>query len=96
MEPDYENMNDRIMRLPIAEELKQDMVDGITYCKKFSVSSLRDDLKNPKTPRLSIFPTLQNLYYDFSFFFFHKSGNPSGKKLYETGPPTVFVLLRYT
>lgn len=38
MEPDYENMNDRVMRLPIAEELKQDMVDGITYCKKFSVS----------------------------------------------------------
>lgn len=38
MEPDYENMNDRIMRLPIAEELKQDMVDGISYCKKFSVS----------------------------------------------------------
>jgi hypothetical protein len=37
MEPDYENMNDRVMRLPIAEELKQDMVDGITYCKKFSV-----------------------------------------------------------
>ncbi|KAL5244965.1 hypothetical protein ACI65C_012375 [Semiaphis heraclei] len=37
MEPDYENMNDRVMRLPIAEELKQDMVDGITYCKKFSM-----------------------------------------------------------
>jgi len=37
MEPDYENMNDRVMRLPIADELKQDMVDGITYCKKFSV-----------------------------------------------------------
>ncbi|XP_022164510.1 uncharacterized protein LOC111029697 isoform X2 [Myzus persicae] len=37
MEPDYENMNDRVMRLPISEELKQDMVDGITYCKKFSM-----------------------------------------------------------
>lgn len=41
MEPDYENMNDRVMRLPISEELKQDMVDGINYCKKFSVSALR-------------------------------------------------------
>lgn len=46
MEPDYENMNDRVMRLPIAEELKQDMVDGITYCKKFSVSFSQNDILN--------------------------------------------------
>ncbi|XP_050433281.1 uncharacterized protein LOC126841074 [Adelges cooleyi] len=37
MEPDYENMNERVRRLPIAEELKQDMIDGIEYCKQFSL-----------------------------------------------------------
>ncbi|XP_050540809.1 uncharacterized protein LOC126905290 [Daktulosphaira vitifoliae] len=37
LEPDYENMNERVRRLPISDELKQDMTDGIEYCKQFSM-----------------------------------------------------------
>lgn len=37
LEPAYEKMIDRISRLPIPEDLKRDMTDGVDFCKRFSV-----------------------------------------------------------
>lgn len=37
MEPDYEKIQNRIKRLAVAEELKTEMLDGVEYCKQFSV-----------------------------------------------------------
>lgn len=39
MEPNFEKIADRINRLPVAEELKKDMLDGVQFCKQFSVRS---------------------------------------------------------
>jgi len=38
LEPNFEKISDRINRLPVAEELKKDMLDGVQFCKQFSVS----------------------------------------------------------
>lgn len=37
MEPNFEKIADRINRLPVAEELKKDMLDGVQFCKQFAV-----------------------------------------------------------
>jgi hypothetical protein len=39
LEPNFEKISDRINRLPVAEELKKDMLDGVQFCKQFAVRS---------------------------------------------------------
>jgi hypothetical protein len=39
LEPNFEKISDRISRLPVAEELKKDMLDGVQFCKQFAVRS---------------------------------------------------------
>ncbi|XP_021934352.1 uncharacterized protein LOC110836930 [Zootermopsis nevadensis] len=36
LEPNFEKISERINRLPIGEELKKDMVDGVQFCKQFA------------------------------------------------------------
>ncbi|KAJ9591035.1 hypothetical protein L9F63_027757, partial [Diploptera punctata] len=36
LEPNFEKIAERINRLPIGEELKKDMVDGVQFCKQFA------------------------------------------------------------
>ncbi|PSN39312.1 hypothetical protein C0J52_15573 [Blattella germanica] len=36
LEPNFERIAERINRLPIGEELKRDMVDGVQFCKQFA------------------------------------------------------------
>ncbi|XP_047108232.1 uncharacterized protein LOC124777023 [Schistocerca piceifrons] len=36
LEPNYAKITERINQLPINDELKKDMVDGVEYCKQFS------------------------------------------------------------
>ncbi|XP_054272350.1 uncharacterized protein LOC128992676 [Macrosteles quadrilineatus] len=36
LEPAYDKMIDRISRLPIAEDLKRDMTDGVNFCRQFA------------------------------------------------------------
>ncbi|XP_056645868.1 uncharacterized protein LOC130451094 [Diorhabda sublineata] len=36
LEPNYNRINERIGNLPITEELKKDMQDGVTFCQQFS------------------------------------------------------------
>ncbi|XP_022192171.2 uncharacterized protein LOC111050194 isoform X2 [Nilaparvata lugens] len=36
LEPAYEKMVERINRLPVADDLKRDMTDGVEFCKQFS------------------------------------------------------------
>lgn len=38
-EPNYVKISDRISNLPVSEELRRDMQDGVTFCQQFSVSS---------------------------------------------------------
>jgi hypothetical protein len=38
MEPDYERIVRRIRKLPVADDLKTEIIDGVEYCKQFSVS----------------------------------------------------------
>ncbi|KAL1132218.1 hypothetical protein AAG570_010175 [Ranatra chinensis] len=42
LEPDYARMIERIGRLPVNDELKRDMTDGVNFCKQFS-QCLPDD-----------------------------------------------------
>lgn len=37
LEPAYEKMIDRISRLPIPDDLKRDMTDGVDFCRQFAV-----------------------------------------------------------
>lgn len=37
LEPAYEKMVDRISRLPIPDDLKRDMTDGVDFCRQFAV-----------------------------------------------------------
>lgn len=39
LEPNYEEISKKIGKLPIGEELKQDIQEGITFCQQFSVYS---------------------------------------------------------
>ena len=38
LEPNYLKINERIGKLNVEEELKKDMIDGVRFCKQFSVS----------------------------------------------------------
>ena len=40
MEPDYERIIRRIKKLPVADDLKTEIIDGVDYCKQFSVSKI--------------------------------------------------------
>lgn len=40
LEPNFEKILERIANLPVQEELKRDMQDGVTFCQKFSVSDI--------------------------------------------------------
>lgn len=72
LEPNYEKMMERINKLQVPEELKRDMVDGVKFCRQFSVSSTRKYLnyvgfpeqvekKTPMTKILVRSTTLINL-----------------------------------
>jgi hypothetical protein len=37
LEPNFEKISERINRLPVGEELKKDMVEGVQFCKQFAV-----------------------------------------------------------
>jgi hypothetical protein len=39
LEPNFEKIAERINRLPVPEELKKDMLDGVQFCKQFAVRS---------------------------------------------------------
>lgn len=45
LEPNYEKMMERINKLQVPEELKRDMVDGVKFCRQFSVSSTYSHFK---------------------------------------------------
>lgn len=38
LEPNYEQITQRISNLPVSSELKGDIQDGLQFCQKFSVS----------------------------------------------------------
>lgn len=38
LEPNYEKITQRIAALPISQEVRQDIQDGVQYCQQFSVS----------------------------------------------------------
>lgn len=38
LEPNYEKIQAKIGTLPIPDELKQDIQDGVQFCQQFSVS----------------------------------------------------------
>jgi hypothetical protein len=54
LEPDYVRMVERINRLPVSEDLKRDMTEGVEYCKQFS--SCVPDERNDKLAREMIRP----------------------------------------
>lgn len=37
LEPNYLKISERINNLPVSEELRKDMLDGIQFCQQFSV-----------------------------------------------------------
>lgn len=39
LEPNFSKISERIGNLPIPEELKKDMQDGVTFCQQFSVKT---------------------------------------------------------
>lgn len=41
LEPNYEKMMERISNLQVALELKKDMLDGVKFCRQFSVSLIQ-------------------------------------------------------
>ncbi|KAK9512814.1 hypothetical protein O3M35_001147 [Rhynocoris fuscipes] len=45
LEPDYGRMIERIGRLPVADDLKKDMVEGVEFCRQFS-QCVPDDRKD--------------------------------------------------
>lgn len=38
LEPNFSKISQRIGNLPVNEELKRDMQDGVSFCQQFSVS----------------------------------------------------------
>lgn len=38
LEPNYPKIRERISSLPVADELRKDMQEGVTFCQQFSVS----------------------------------------------------------
>lgn len=38
LEPNFEKISERISNLPIPEELRNDMQEGVNFCQQFSVS----------------------------------------------------------
>lgn len=38
LEPNYPRIMERITNLPISDELKKDMQEGVVFCQQFSVS----------------------------------------------------------
>ena len=40
MQPDYDSIKERIEELPVSEEVKNDLCEGIEECKAFSVYSI--------------------------------------------------------
>ncbi|CAH1984939.1 unnamed protein product [Acanthoscelides obtectus] len=47
-EPNFARINERINNLPIAEELRKDMLDGVSFCQQFS--QCVPDMKKEKSP----------------------------------------------
>lgn len=41
LEPNFQKITERIAALPVGEELKRDMQDGVTFCQQFSVIYLK-------------------------------------------------------
>lgn len=39
LEPNYTKMQEKISNLPIDEELRKDIQEGVTFCQQFSVST---------------------------------------------------------
>jgi hypothetical protein len=39
LEPNYHKISERISTLPVSDELKRDMQEGVTFCQQFSVST---------------------------------------------------------
>lgn len=37
LEPDFDRIAARISRLPVSTELRRDMLDGVQFCRQFSV-----------------------------------------------------------
>ena len=58
LEPNYDRMMERINKLLVPEELKRDMVDGVKFCRQFSVRNIQQNLR---TQIILIF-----LYYIFN------------------------------
>ncbi|XP_050302907.1 uncharacterized protein LOC126740777 [Anthonomus grandis grandis] len=48
LEPNYSKISERIANLPVEEELRKDMQDGVTYCQQFS--QCVPEVKNEKSP----------------------------------------------
>lgn len=42
LEPNYQKISERIANLPVSDELRRDMQDGVTFCQQFSVKSIYD------------------------------------------------------
>lgn len=40
LEPNFAKISERIANLPISDELRRDMQDGVAFCQQFSVSPL--------------------------------------------------------
>ncbi|VEN60864.1 unnamed protein product [Callosobruchus maculatus] len=47
-EPNFARINERINNLPISEELRKDMLDGVSFCQQFS--QCVPDMKKEKSP----------------------------------------------
>lgn len=43
LEPNYPRIMERIAHLPISDELKRDMQDGVVFCQQFSVNDFALD-----------------------------------------------------
>lgn len=61
LEPNFAKISERIGNLPIADELKKDMQEGVTFCQQFSVkinsSSLIKMFRHFSSPFFIAMPT---------------------------------------
>ncbi|KAJ3654914.1 hypothetical protein Zmor_014066 [Zophobas morio] len=48
LEPNFRKINERITKLPVGEELKKDMQDGVAFCQQFS--QCVPDVKKDRSP----------------------------------------------
>lgn len=46
LEPNYSKIRERIGSLPVPDELRNDIQDGVTFCQQFSVSDKEESIKN--------------------------------------------------